>query len=32
MAKKVMVSVLWNSEGTPMIDYLQKDQTITGEY
>lgn len=31
-AKKVMASVFWDSEGVLMIDYLQKGQTITGEY
>ena len=27
-----MASVFWDSEGVLMIDYLQKGQTITGEY
>ncbi|XP_066270858.1 histone-lysine N-methyltransferase SETMAR-like [Branchiostoma lanceolatum] len=29
---KVMASVFWDSEGVIMIDYLQKGQTINGEY
>ncbi|CAH1241963.1 SETMAR [Branchiostoma lanceolatum] len=29
---KVMASVFWHSEGVIMIDYLQKGQTINGEY
>jgi len=31
-AGKVMATVFWDSEGIIFIDYLQKDQTITGEY
>ncbi|UYV64944.1 hypothetical protein LAZ67_3002523 [Cordylochernes scorpioides] len=31
-AKKVMVSVFWDSEGVFLLDFLNKGQTITGNY
>jgi len=31
-AGKVMASVFWDAEGILFIDYLEKGQTITGEY
>ncbi|KAL7381385.1 hypothetical protein ABVT39_004991 [Epinephelus coioides] len=31
-AGKVMVSVFWNAKGIEFIDYLQKGQTINGQY
>ena len=31
-AGKVMASVLWDSKGILLIDYLEKGRTITGEY
>jgi hypothetical protein len=31
-AGKVMASVLWDSKGILLIDYLQKGKTITGQY
>jgi hypothetical protein len=31
-AKKVMAYVFWDAEGILLIDYLEKDKTITGEY
>ena len=31
-ARKVMASVFWNAKGIVFIDYLQKGQTINGDY
>ena len=31
-AGKVMVTIFWDSHGIILIDYLQKEKTITGEY
>ena len=31
-ASKVMVITFWDAQGIILIDYLQKGQTITGEY
>ncbi|UYV82869.1 hypothetical protein LAZ67_22001161 [Cordylochernes scorpioides] len=31
-AEKVMVSVFWDSEGVLLLDFLNKGQTITGDY
>ncbi|XP_012063671.1 PREDICTED: histone-lysine N-methyltransferase SETMAR-like [Atta cephalotes] len=31
-AGKMMATVFWDSQGIILIDYLQKDKTITGEY
>ena len=31
-AGKVMVSVFWDAKGVVFVDYLEKGQTINGEY
>jgi hypothetical protein len=31
-ARKVIASVFWNAAGILLIDYLERDKTITGEY
>jgi hypothetical protein len=31
-ARKVMVSEFWDAKGVLVIDYLEKDRTVTGKY